>query len=58
MEIDLLNQDAATEVSKHKLKRLVQSPNSFFMDVRCRNCSDFALNTIFSHISTVVLCPK
>jgi small subunit ribosomal protein S27e len=24
------------EAGKHKLKRLVQSPNSFFMDVKCQ----------------------
>ena len=35
MELDLLNVDPVEEEVKHKLKRLVQSPNSFFMDVRC-----------------------
>jgi hypothetical protein len=35
---DLLHPDAADEKRKHKLKRLVQSPNSFFMDVRCPGC--------------------
>ena len=28
----------ALEKRKHKLKRLVQSPNSFFMDVKCPGC--------------------
>ena len=32
---DLLNPDTKEEAIKHKLKRLVQAPNSFFMDVRC-----------------------
>ncbi|KAL0737816.1 hypothetical protein Bca4012_014026 [Brassica carinata] len=30
-DIDLLNPPAELEKRKHKLKRLVQSPNSFFM---------------------------
>ena len=30
-DIDLLNPPAKLEKRKHKLKRLVQSPNSFFM---------------------------
>ena len=35
-DIDLLNPPAELEASKHKLKRLVQAPNSFFMDVKCQ----------------------
>lgn len=38
LETDLLNPDPAVEQRKHKLKRLVQSPNSFFMDVKCPGC--------------------
>ncbi|KAK4754680.1 hypothetical protein SAY87_002784 [Trapa incisa] len=37
-DIDLLNPPAQLEKKKHKLKRLVQSPNSFFMDVKCQGC--------------------
>jgi small subunit ribosomal protein S27e len=37
-DIDLLNPPAELERTKHKLKRLVQSPNSFFMDVKCTGC--------------------
>lgn len=33
-DIDLLNPSAELEKKKHKLKRLVQSPNSYFMDVK------------------------
>ena len=33
-DIHLLNPPAELEKKKHKLKRLVQSPNSFFMDVK------------------------
>jgi small subunit ribosomal protein S27e len=35
---DLLHPPAAYEARCHKLKRLVQSPNSFFMDVKCPGC--------------------
>lgn len=38
----------------HKKKRLVQSPNSFFMDVRCPGC--MAITTVFSHATNVVVC--
>ncbi|KAK3009029.1 hypothetical protein RJ639_013473 [Escallonia herrerae] len=37
-DVDLLNPPAELEKRKHKLKRLVQSPNSFFMDVKCQGC--------------------
>ncbi len=47
MPADLLHPLAADEARKHKLKRLVQSPNSFFMDVKCQGC--FNITTIFSH---------
>lgn len=38
VNFDLLNPNMAEEATKHKLKRLVQSPNSFFMDVKCPGC--------------------
>ncbi|KAK8914153.1 40S ribosomal protein S27-2 [Platanthera zijinensis] len=53
-DIDLLNPPADLEKRKHKLKRLVQSPNSFFMDVKCQGC--FNITTVFSHSQTVVVC--
>uniref|UniRef100_A0A7N0US48 40S ribosomal protein S27 n=1 Tax=Kalanchoe fedtschenkoi TaxID=63787 RepID=A0A7N0US48_KALFE len=53
-DIDLLNPPAELEKRKHKLKRLVQSPNSFFMDVKCQGC--FNITTVFSHSQTVVTC--
>lgn len=37
-DIDLLHPPAELEKLKHKRKRLVQSPNSFFMDVKCQGC--------------------
>ncbi|PSR73156.1 hypothetical protein EW026_g373 [Hermanssonia centrifuga] len=54
LAVDLLNPIPASEARKHKLKRLVQSPNSYFMDVKCPGC--FAITTVFSHAQTVVLC--
>merc|ERR1712045_494792 len=54
MEMDLLNADPSQEEHLHKLKRLVQGPNSFFMDVICKNCGE--INTVFSHSQTAVTC--
>jgi small subunit ribosomal protein S27e len=51
---DLLNPTPEEEKRKHKLKRLVQSPNSYFMDVKCPGC--YKITTVFSHAQTVVLC--
>ncbi|XP_062511666.1 small ribosomal subunit protein eS27-like [Corticium candelabrum] len=51
---DLLNPNPEEEKAKHKLKRLVQSPNSYFMDVKCPGC--YKITTVFSHAQTVVLC--
>ncbi|XWS09090.1 hypothetical protein CRYUN_Cryun40dG0056400 [Craigia yunnanensis] len=53
-DIDLLNPSIELEKKKHKLKRLVQSPNSFFMDVKC--VGHFNITTVFSHSQTVVVC--
>lgn len=53
-DVDLLNPSAEHERRSHKLKRLVQSPNSFFMDVKCQGC--FNITTVFSHSQSVVVC--
>ncbi|XP_055405924.1 40S ribosomal protein S27-like [Bubalus kerabau] len=50
---DLL-QPSPEEKSKHRKKHLVQSPSSYFMDVKCPGC--YSVTTIFSHAETVVLC--
>ncbi|KAN0138465.1 40S ribosomal protein S27 [Lactarius tabidus] len=54
LAVDLLNPSAEAESKRHKLKRLVQSPNSYFMDVKCPGC--FNISTVFSHAQTVVIC--
>ncbi|XP_006249473.1 small ribosomal subunit protein eS27-like [Rattus norvegicus] len=51
---DLLHPSPEEEQRKHKKKRLVQSPNSYFMDVQCPGC--YKITTGFSHAQTVVLC--
>eukprot|EP00316_Scyphosphaera_apsteinii_P006735 CAMPEP_0119328296 /NCGR_PEP_ID=MMETSP1333-20130426/72981_1 /TAXON_ID=418940 /ORGANISM="Scyphosphaera apsteinii, Strain RCC1455" /LENGTH=82 /DNA_ID=CAMNT_0007337103 /DNA_START=57 /DNA_END=306 /DNA_ORIENTATION=+ len=38
-DIDLLHPPAQLEQQRHKLKRLVQKPNSFFMDVNAQAAS-------------------
>ncbi|GAY68712.1 hypothetical protein CUMW_266290 [Citrus unshiu] len=53
-DIDLLNPPVELEKKKYKLKHLIQSPNSFFMDAKCQGC--FNITTIFSHSQTVVVC--
>jgi len=40
MERDLLNPIYEEEKLKNKFKRLVQAPNSYFMDIKCANCSN------------------
>lgn len=54
MPVDLLHPSPEQEARTHKLKRLVQSPDSFFMDIKCPGC--FQITTVFSHAQTVVLC--
>jgi small subunit ribosomal protein S27e len=39
LAVDLLNPSAEHERKQHKLKRLVQSPDSYFMDVKCPGAS-------------------
>nr|XP_039255828.1 40S ribosomal protein S27-like [Styela clava] len=51
---DLLHPSPEEEKRCHKKKRLVQSPNSYFMDVKCPGC--YKITTVFSHAQTVVLC--
>ncbi|EUB62328.1 40S ribosomal protein S27 [Echinococcus granulosus] len=52
---DLLHPSLAEEKRKCKLKRLVPSPNSYFMDVKCADC--LKIQVVFSHAQTPVVCP-
>jgi small subunit ribosomal protein S27e len=56
MEYDLLNPDLREENTKHKLKKLVQKPNSFFIDIKCKTCKE--LVHTFSHAQSVIKCKK
>merc|ERR1711946_66669 len=51
---DLLHPTAEEERRRHKLKRLVQHPNSYFMDGKCPGC--YKITTVFSHAQTVAVC--
>ncbi|KAM5301045.1 small ribosomal subunit protein eS27-like [Glossophaga mutica] len=51
---DLLYSSLEEEKKKHKMKQVVQSPNSYFVDVKCPSC--YKITTVFSHTQTVVLC--
>ncbi|XP_032766015.1 40S ribosomal protein S27-like [Rattus rattus] len=51
---DLLHPSPEEEKRKHKEKRLVQSPNSYFMEVQCPGC--YKITTVFSHAQTVAVC--
>jgi small subunit ribosomal protein S27e len=53
-KVDLLHPDKKRELGKHKLKRLVQSPNSYFLDVKCTGCQKVI--TVFSHATSAVVC--
>ncbi|KAJ8563023.1 hypothetical protein K7X08_031475 [Anisodus acutangulus] len=55
-DVDLLYPSVDHEKRKHKLKCLVQSPNSFFMDVKCQGCFNISRGAICSpHISLIFL---
>ncbi|XP_019511103.1 PREDICTED: 40S ribosomal protein S27-like [Hipposideros armiger] len=51
---DLLHPSPEEEKRKHKKWCLVQSPNSYFMDLKYPGC--YKITTIISHAKTVVLC--
>merc|ERR1711935_384656 len=56
MEYDLLNIPDAMEQRRHKLKRTVQAPNSYFMNVKSSDNSGMAV--VFSHSQTPIMCPS
>merc|ERR1712141_932790 len=56
MEYDLLNVPDHVEQKRHKLKRTVQAPNSYFMNVRSSDNSGMAV--VFSHSQTPIYCPS
>uniref|UniRef100_A0A8C6RCY6 40S ribosomal protein S27-like n=1 Tax=Nannospalax galili TaxID=1026970 RepID=A0A8C6RCY6_NANGA len=58
LQKDRLYPSPEEEKRKHKKKCLVQSPNSYFMDVKCPGCSKITtvLGLERCHAQTVVLC--
>lgn len=56
MEEDLNYPDQENQKCLSKFKRLIQSPNSYFMEVKCPGC--LGLTTIFSHSQTLIKCEK
>ncbi len=56
MPQDLLHPSRSRELRTHKLKRLLQEPNTYFMDVRCSTC--YNISSLFSHAQTRVNCIK
>ncbi|XP_062043053.1 small ribosomal subunit protein eS27-like, partial [Lepus europaeus] len=53
LEKDLLR-PSWEEKREHKKKHLVQSPNSYFVDLRCPGCSQTTM--AFSHAQMIGLC--
>merc|ERR1711972_94160 len=59
MEYDLLNIPDHGEQKRHKLKRTVQAPNSYFMNVKSDISNDKAgMAVVFSHSQTPIYCPS
>ncbi|XP_051021364.1 40S ribosomal protein S27-like [Acomys russatus] len=54
LEKNLLHPSPEEEERKHKKKCLVQSPSSYFLDVRCPGY--YKVTTGFSHAQMVALC--
>ncbi|CCW69252.1 unnamed protein product [Phytomonas sp. Hart1] len=51
---DLSYPTVRSERMKHKRRRLVQGPNSYFMDVKCPGCSGITI--VYSHATSEVIC--
>jgi small subunit ribosomal protein S27e len=56
MDIDLLNPPHENQFQAHKLKRLVQTPQSYFLDVKAPSGEN--ITTIFSHAQSVIYDPR
>ncbi|KAL4454418.1 hypothetical protein ABPG73_001810 [Tetrahymena malaccensis] len=56
MERDLLNPIYEEEKQKNKFKRLIQAPNSYFMDIKCAQCQNIQM--IFSNAQSTIVCEK
>jgi ribosomal protein S27E len=52
MDYDLLFPDPKEQAAKHKLKKLVQKPNSYFIDIKCPQSGEIVHT--FSHAQSVI----
>lgn len=48
MEHDLLNIPFDVEQRRHKLKRTIPAPNSYFLKIKCQSCEN-VVSIIFSN---------
>ena len=55
MEHDLLNLPYEVEKRRHKLKRTIPAPNSYFLRIKCKRCED-ALSVVFSNAQSNQYC--
>ena len=58
MEFDLLRPDPNVENTLHKLKKLVQKPNSYFIDIKCSSGSCKEMVHTFVNAQSVIKCKK
>ena len=56
MDYDLLNIPYEKEFRTHKLRRTIPTPNSYFLNIICRKCSE--TKRCFSHGHSKVTCMK
>lgn len=54
MNTNFLEIDQNIQQQTHKNKRMIPSPNSYFMDVKCPGCK--ASLNVFSHAQTQINC--
>jgi len=54
----LLKPDPAEENTKHKLKKLVQKPNSYFIDIKCSSGTCKEMVHTFVNAQSVIKCKK
>ena len=54
MDYDLLNLPEHIEQNRHKLRRTVPAPNSYFLKVKCPGCNSVSM--VFSNAQSAVSC--
>ncbi|CAD2212907.1 small subunit ribosomal protein S27e [Angomonas deanei] len=55
---DLSYPTVRAERQKHKRRRLVQGPNSYFLDVQCPADGCGAITKVYSHATSHVQCTR